>query len=90
MSHGGGGALAFGFSLALLAAIVGVIAGRRMPDESSIRLALADLPRAAMLPALVIGVLAAARFLEALVRLILGPESLRESIADLGGGGSGT
>ena len=86
MSHSGGGALAFGFvSLALLAAIVGVIAGRRMPDESSIR------PRAiylgaAMLPALVIGVLAAARFLEALVRLILGPESLKESIANLGGG----
>lgn len=86
MFHGGGGQLGAGFvSLALLAAIVGVIAGRRMPDDASTR------PRAiylsaAMLPALVIGVLAAARFLEALVRLILGPESAREALAELGGG----
>ena len=48
-----------------------------MPDESSIR------PRAiylgaAMLPVLVIGVLAATAFLEAVVLLILGPESGKE------------
>jgi hypothetical protein len=86
MFHGGGGQLGFAFvSLALIASIVGVIAGRRTPDDASIR------PRAiylsaAMLPALVIGVLSAARFLEALVRLILGPESPKEALAGLGGG----
>ena len=75
MFDGGGGSLISAFvTLGLLMAIVAVITGRRLPDEASTR------PRAiylsvAMLPVLVIGVLAAAAFLEAAVQLILGPES---------------
>jgi hypothetical protein len=83
---GGGGALIPGFvTLGLLMAIVAVIAGRHLPDERATR------PRAiylsvAMLPALVIGALAAAAFLEALVQLILGPESPGGGLADAIGG----
>jgi hypothetical protein len=86
MFDGGGGALIAGFvTLGLLMAVVAVIAGRHLPDPHAIR------PRAtylsvAMLPVLVIGVLAAAAFLEALVELILGPESKGRGVADLIGG----
>lgn len=82
MFDGGGGALISGFvTLGLLMAIVAVIAGRHLPDERATR------PRAiylsvAMLPVLVIGALAAAAFLEALVQLILGPESPGRGLAD--------
>lgn len=86
MFDGGAGSLVSGFvTLGLLMAIVAVITGRRLPDESSIR------PRAiylsvAMLPVLVIGVLATTAFLEAVVQLILGPESGKEDLlSGLGG-----
>jgi hypothetical protein len=85
MFDGGASSLLAGFfTLGLLMAIVGVITGRRLPDEPAMR------PRAiylsvAMLPALVIGVLAAATFLEAAVLLILGPESNEELLKGLGG-----
>ncbi len=86
MFDGGAGSLVSGFvTLGLLMAIVAVITGRRLPDESSTR------PRAiylcvAMLPVLVIGVLAATAFLEAVVQLILGPESGKEQLlSGLGG-----
>lgn len=91
MFDGGAGSLISGFvTLGLLMAIVAVITGRRLPDESSNR------PRAiylsvAMLPVLVIGVLAATAFLEAVVQLILGPESGKEDLlsglSGLAGGG---
>jgi hypothetical protein len=94
MFDGGAGSLISGFlALGLLMAIVAVITGRRLPDETSTR------PRAiylsvAMLPVLVIGVLAATAFLEAAVQLILGPESGKEQLlgglgglAGLAGGG---
>lgn len=95
MFDGGAGSLISGFvALGLLMAIVAVITGRRLPDEAAMR------PRAiylsvAMLPVLVIGVLAAAAFLEAAVQLILGPESGKDellgSLGGLAGGGmSGT
>jgi hypothetical protein len=86
MFDGGGGALISGFvSLGLLMAIVAVIAGRHLPDQTATR------PRAiylsvAMLPVLVIGTLAAAAFLEALIQLVLGPESKGEAVSDLIGG----
>ncbi len=89
MFDGGAGSLIFAFFfLGLLMAIVAVITGRRLPDEASTR------PRAiylsvAMLPVLVIAVVAAAQFLEAVVQLILGPESgvedLIGSLSGLGG-----
>lgn len=86
MFDGGAGSLVSGFvALGLLMAIVAVITGRRLPDETSMR------PRAiylsvAMLPVLVIGVLAATAFLEAVVLLILGPESGKEELlSGLGG-----
>ena len=86
MFNGGAGTLVSGFVvLSLLMAIVAVITGRRLPDETSMR------PRAiylsvAMLPVLVIGVLAATAFLEAVVLLILGPESGKEELlSGLGG-----
>jgi nitrate reductase NapE component len=88
MFDGGAGALVSGFlTLGLLMAIVAVITGRRLPDEAAIR------PRAiylsvAMLPVLVVGVLAATAFLEAAVQLILGPESSAEDLlGGLAGGG---
>ncbi len=91
MFDGGAGSLICGFvALGLLMAIVAVITGRRLPDETSTR------PRAiylsvAMLPVLVIGVLAATAFLEAAVQLILGPESGKEQLlgglGGLAGGG---
>ncbi len=93
MFDGSAGSLIGGFvALGLLMAIVGVITGRRLPDETSLR------PRAiylsvAMLPVLVIGVLAATAFIEAAVRLILGPESGKDQLlgglGGLGGGGVG-
>jgi hypothetical protein len=89
MFDGGGGALISGFlTLGLLMAIVAVIAGRHVPDERATR------PRAiyvsvAMLPVLVIGALAAAAFLEAIVQLILGPESPGGGLADAIGGLAG-
>ncbi|MGZ8630907.1 MAG: hypothetical protein ACXWZF_08055 [Actinomycetota bacterium] len=93
MFDGGAGSLISGFvALGLLMAIVAVITGRRLPDEASTR------PRAiylsvAMLPVLVIGVVAAAKFLEATVQLILGPESgvedLMGGLGGLGGLGGG-
>jgi len=85
MFDGSGAALVWGFfTLGLLMAIVAVITGRHMPDETSTR------PRAiylsvAMVPVLVIGVLAAAAFLEAAVQLILGPESGEDLLGGLGG-----
>ena len=85
MFDGGAGSLISGFvPLGLLMAIVAVITGRRLPDERATR------PRAiylsvAMLPVLVIGVLAAAAFLEAAVQLILGPESGEDLLGGLGG-----
>jgi hypothetical protein len=86
MFDGGAGSLigAF-FTLGLLMAIVAVITGRRLPDEAATR------PRAiylsvAMLPVLVIGVVAAAKFLETAVQLILGPESGVESLMGRLGG----
>ena len=85
MFDGGAGSLVSGFvTLGLLMAIVAVITGRRLPDERATR------PRAiylsvAMLPVLVIGVLAAAAFLEAAVQLILGPESSEDLLSGLGG-----
>lgn len=86
MFDGGGGSLIAGFvTLGLLMAIVAVITGRRLPDEASTR------PRAiylcvAMLPVLVVGVLAATAFLEALVQLILGPETGEDLLGGLAGG----
>ncbi len=86
MFDGGGGALVAGFvTLGLLMAVVAVIAGRHLPDEPARR------PRAiwisvAMLPVLVIGVLAGAAFIEALVLLILGPESKGAGFAAAIGG----
>ena len=85
MFDGGAGSLISGFvTLGLLMAIVAVITGRRLPDERATR------PRAiylsvAMLPVLVIGVLAAAAFLEAAVQLVLGPESGQDLLDGLGG-----
>ena len=85
MFDGGAGSLVSGFvTLGLLMAIVAVITGRHLPDERATR------PRAiylsvAMLPVLVIGVLAAAAFLEAAVQLILGPESGEDLLNGLGG-----
>ncbi|MGH2630963.1 MAG: hypothetical protein ACRDHI_10465 [Actinomycetota bacterium] len=93
MFDGGAGSLIWGFfALGLLMAIVAVITGRGLPDQASMR------PRAiylsvAMLPVLVIGVVAAAKFLEALVQLTLGPESgvgdLVRGLGGLGGMGAG-
>ena len=89
MFDGGGGGLVAGFvTLGLLMAVVAVIAGRHLPDEPARR------PRAiwlsvAMLPVLVIGVLAAAAFIEALVLLILGPESRGAGFAEAIGGLAG-
>ncbi len=86
MVDGGGGALVAGcVTLGLLMAVVAVIAGRHLPDEPARR------PRAiwisvAMLPVLVIGVLAGAAFIEALVLLILGPESKGAGFAEAIGG----
>jgi hypothetical protein len=86
---GGGGPLIAGFvTLGLLMAVVAVVAGRHLPDEPARR------PRAiwisvAMLPVLVIGVLAGAAFIEALVLLILGPESKGAGFAEAIGGLSG-
>lgn len=83
MLDAGAGSVIWGFiTLGVLMAIVAVITGRGLPDQASTR------PRAiylsvAMLPVLVIGVIAAAKFLEALVLLILGPES---GVEDLAGG----
>jgi hypothetical protein len=83
MFDAGAGPVLWGFiTLGLLMAIVAVVTGRGLPDQASTR------PRAiylsvAMLPALVIGVIAAAMFLEALVLLILGPES---AVGDVMGG----
>ena len=74
MFHGGGGAVIGAFTtLGLLMAIVAVITGRHLADERAMR------PRAiylsvAMLPVLVIGVVAASAFIEAAVQLMLGPE----------------
>ena len=89
MFDGGAGSVVAGFFvLGLLMAIVAVITGRHLPDEMTTR------PRAiylsvAMLPVLVIGVMAAAAFLEAAVQLILGPESGEDLLSGLGGlGGS--
>ena len=89
MFDGGAGSVIAGFFvLGLLMAIVAVITGRHLPDEMTTR------PRAiylsvAMLPVLVIGVVAAAAFLEAAVQLILGPESGEDLLSGLGGlGGS--
>jgi hypothetical protein len=85
MFDGSGGSLVFAFvTLGLLMAIVAVITGRRLPDEAATR------PRAiylavAMLPALVIGVLAATAFVEAAVQLILGPERGEDLLGGLGG-----
>lgn len=85
MFDGGGGALISGFvTLGLLMAIVAVITGRRLADDAAMR------PRAiylsvAMLPVLVIGVLAATACVEAVVQLILGPESQAGPFAELGG-----
>jgi len=85
MFDGGAGSLVTGFiTLGLLMAIVAVITGRRLPDERATR------PRAiylsvAMLPVLVIGVLAAAAFIEAAVTLLLGPESGQDLLDGLGG-----
>jgi hypothetical protein len=85
MFDGGAGSLVAGFvTLGLLMAIVAVITGRHLPDERATR------PRAiylsvAMLPVLVIGVLAAAAFLEAAVQLMLGPESGQDLLNGLGG-----
>ena len=85
MFDGGAGSLVTGFvTLGLLMAIVAVITGRRLPDERATR------PRAiylsvAMLPVLVIGVLAAAAFIEAAVALLLGPESGQDLLDGLGG-----
>ena len=85
MFDGGAGSLVSGFvTLGLLMAIVAVITGRHLPDERATR------PRAiylsvAMLPVLVVGVLAAAAFLEAAVQLILGPESGEDLLSGLGG-----
>jgi hypothetical protein len=85
MFDGGAGSLVTGFvTLGLLMAIVTVITGRRLPDERTTR------PRAiylsvAMLPVLVIGVLAAAAFIEAAVTLLLGPESGQDLLDGLGG-----
>jgi hypothetical protein len=74
---------------ALLMAIVATITGRRLADDGAWR------PRAiylsvAMLPVLLVMVVAAALFLEAIVQLILGPESptidaVNETIGRLGG-----
>jgi hypothetical protein len=85
MFDGSGGSLIAGFvTLGLLMAIVAVITGRRLPDETATR------PRAiyltvAMLPVLVIGVLAATAFLEAAVQLLLGPERGEDLLGGLGG-----
>ncbi len=85
MFDAGAGSVIWGFiTLGVLMAIVAVITGRGLPDHASTR------PRAiylsvAMLPVLVIGVIAAAKFLEALVLLILGPESVVEELGGLGG-----
>lgn len=85
MFDGGAGFLISGFVvLGLLMAIVAAIAGRHLPDETAAR------PRAiylavAMLPLLVIGVVAAAAFVEAAVQLILGPESADGLLEGLGG-----
>jgi hypothetical protein len=91
MFDGGAGTLITGFvTLGLLMAIVAVITGRGLPDEAVTR------PRAiylsvAMLPVLVIGVLATAAFLETAVQLILGPESGEDLLSGLGGlAGGGT
>jgi hypothetical protein len=87
MFDGGAGSVVSGFFvLGLLMAIVAVITGRHLPDETSTR------PRAiylsvAMLPVLVIGVMAAAAFLEAAVQLILGPETGEDLLGGLVGGG---
>jgi hypothetical protein len=85
MFDGSGATLVWGFfTLGLLMAIVAVITGRHLPDVGTTR------PRAiylsvAMLPALVIGVLAAVAFIEAAVQLILGPESGEDLLGGLGG-----
>ena len=85
MFDGGAGSLIAGFfTLGLLMAIVAVITGRRLPDEAAMR-ARAIYLSVAMLPALVIGVLAATAFLEAEVQLILGPESHEDLLSSLGG-----
>lgn len=72
-------------ALGLLMAIVAVITGRHLADERAMR------PRAiylsvAMLPVLVIGVVAASAFIEAAVQLVLGPEPDGGLLAGLGGG----
>ena len=88
MSHGGGALISGFVILGSLMAIVAVVAGRHLPDERATR------PRAiyisvAMLPVLVIGALAAAAFIDALVQLILGPESPGGGLADAIGGLAG-
>lgn len=88
LDSGAGSVVSAFFVLGLLMAIVAVITGRHLPDVTATR------PRAiylsvAMLPVLVIGVVAAAGFLEAAVQLILGPETgdLLGGLGGLVGGG---
>lgn len=86
MFDGGAGAVIGAFAtLGLLMAIVAVITGRHLADERAMR------PRAiylsvAMLPVLVIGVVAASAFIEAAVQLVLGPEQDGGFLGGLGGG----
>jgi nitrate reductase NapE component len=86
MFDGGAGAVIGAFTtLGLLMAIVAVITGRHLADERAMR------PRAiylsvAMLPVLVIGVVAASAFIEAAVQLVLGPEQEAGFLGGLGGG----
>lgn len=81
---GAGSVVSMFFVLGLLMAIVAVITGRHLPDGTTTR------PRAiylsvAMLPVLVIGVMAAASFLDAAMQLILGPETGEDLLGGLGG-----
>jgi hypothetical protein len=80
-------------TVAIVMAVVGLIAGRHLADEGAAR------PRAiylsvAMLPVLLVTVIATALFLDAIVQLILGPESpsidaVNDLIGRFGGGNLG-
>lgn len=85
MFDGGAASLVFAFvTLGLLMAIVAALTGRRTPDEAATR-PLAIYLSVAMLPVLVVGVVAAAAFIEAAVQLVLGPESGDDILGGLGG-----
>ncbi len=92
LGAGGGGQhlLQLFFGAAILMAVVATITGRRLADEGASR------PRAiylsvAMLPVLLVTVVAGAVFLDAIVQLILGPEQPKlDAVNDLIGRFGGT